>query len=68
MKVELISFVSPQLPVSLELIPETEVERQLLAALWKHGTIKQQIGGLGSRFYINWKSNQADPNEQQSKT
>lgn len=58
MKTELVTFCDSAHGVSLHLVPETEVERELLRALWRHGTLERcnsvASDNSGAGFSISW--------------
>lgn len=58
MKVELQSYTHASNGVSLKLIPETNVEEELLRGLWRHGELKtgHPCGAQGNTgYYLQWK-------------
>lgn len=56
MKVKLVNYEHAENGVSLQLIPESDVEEQLLRSIWKHGKMNlghpgKEQGGIG--FYVS---------------
>ena len=60
MKIDMHGYVHSGNGLSLELIPETDVERVLLVNFWKHAKItkgESLVRGHPSTFLIEWKLN-----------
>ena len=57
MKTKLISYAHPDNGLSLFIVPETDEERSLLEALWRHGNLKT-CNGVADRsslgFCVAW--------------
>ena len=58
MKTELMTFCDSKNGVSLHLVPETEVERELLRAIWRFGKMERcnSVAGdnSGAGFSVAW--------------
>ena len=62
MKVEL-TGLKHEVYVSLYLVPETQVERELLSALWRHGELRITNGvcdGSGQGYCVSQKAGEGD--------
>ena len=57
MKVELVTFVAKENGISIQLLPENDIERQLLIGFGKHGTLYFQDRSLR----IDWDFKEPPP-------
>jgi hypothetical protein len=58
MNCKLVSYTHAANGLSLFIVPETDAERELLSALWKHGELSR-CNGVADRsesgFCVSWK-------------